>query len=110
MTGDSLFGGTTLTGSCLTGTNSLNYVKVNGKVEPEKCENLIYTSIVTGATTTTLSAYSAGRQSASKTASAYLDSLDDSQLAALEIMLENKENDMFDIPELTEAKQNIKKL
>lgn len=110
MTGDSLFGGITVTGLCITGAKSLDYVIVNDKPKYENVKDIRTTTLVTGATTTTLSAYSAGRQATHKTASAYIESLDDNQLAALEVMLENRENDMFDIPELNEDNQNIKKL
>ena len=110
MTGDSLFGSLTIFGVGYAGYKTSKYVLKNGKIQKDKLKNVGTSSLVTGVTTTFFTSYSVGRQLAYKTANAYIESLDDKELATLEIMLEEKEKSMDVANELVDSKQLIKKL
>lgn len=110
ISGDSLFGGTTVAGVGYGAYKLCNHTIVNGKFVKANAIKPGVTSIATGATTTVASAYSVGRQSAQRNASAYIESLNDQQLASLVEMLDEKEQTMSNVENLEVSKQMIKKL
>ena len=110
MSGDSLFGSLTITGVAYTGLDICRSTIVNGKIDKKRSRPLGTTSIATGATTTVATGYSVGLQTYNKTATAYIESLDDQQLATLVESLEKQENMMLEETDLDNSKQLIKKL
>lgn len=110
LSGGSLFGGTTVAGVAYAGYRLCDSTIVNGKFDKARAIKPGVTSIATGVSTTVASAYSAGLQSAHRTASAYIESLDDQQLACLVEKLESKEETMSNVINLEESKEMIKKL
>lgn len=109
--GDVIFGSTTLTGAVYSSSLTGGCLFKEGKFCKERAMTIGGTSLATGATTTTLTSYSLTIQSKHKNATAYIESLNDSELAALEVMLENKDLDIDEnLNQLNSPKQLIKKL
>lgn len=110
LSGSSIFGSTTVAGAGYGAYKLCDSTIVNGKFDKDRAIRPGITTIATGATTTVVSAYSVGRQSAQRNASAYIESLNDQQLASLVEMLDEKEQTMSNVENLEVSKQMIKKL
>ena len=110
ISGNSLLGGTTVAGVGYGAYRLCDNTIVNGKFDKLRAVKPGMTSIVTGVTTSIASAYSVGRQASHQTASAYVESLNDQQLASLVEMLDEKEKTMSDVVSLEESKTMIKRI
>lgn len=96
MSGEQIFGFTTLAGCLYVTTKTVNYVTDGDVPHPDRARKLSTTTAGTGITTTVLSSYSATRQALHKSASAYIESLDDNQLATLCEKLDNVDEKTFE--------------
>ena len=110
ISGNSLFGSTTVAGVGYGAYKLCDSTIINHKFDKDRAMKPGITSIATGVTTTVVSAYSAGRQASHQTASAYVESLNDQQLARLVEMLDEKEKTMSDVTSLEESKQMVKRI
>ena len=110
LSGSSIFGSTTVAGVGYGAYKICDSTIVNGKFDKDRAIRPGITTVATGVTTTVVSAYSAGRQAAHQTASAYVESLNDQQLASLVEMLDEKEKTMSDVTSLEESKQMVKRI
>lgn len=90
ISGHALFNTSTALGSTYGSVNLVDYVAYNNKPHYDRVRKLAATSSTTGLTTTVVTGYKIGRQMEYETASAYIESLSDEQLAAFEMKLEDK--------------------
>lgn len=110
ISGESLFGSTTIVGAGYAAFRVCDSTIVNGKINKDGVKGYGKTTIATGVTTSLATAYNAGENSQKVTASAYIESLNDQQLASLVEMLDAKEKTMSNVANTEVSKQMIKKL